>query len=125
MIIKKTIKRIQHLCFAAVLAVAVVACGATNPPTISQGHIKSESDKLADKDSIPLPVTQVPVLPRPGKRKKLETYTVVVNQVPIREIRHVRKRGGEQINDKCDREHNHGDHRAKEISEVLHTDLLG
>ena len=87
MIIKKTIKRIQHLCFAAVLAVAVVACGATNPPTISQGHIKStRPDTLADKDSIPLPVTQVPVLPRPGKRKKLETYTVVVNQVPIREL---------------------------------------
>ena len=87
MIIKKTIKRIQHVCFAAVFAVTVVACGATNPPTISQGHIKSTPpDKVADKDSIPQPVTQVPALPRPGKRKKLETYTVVVNQVPIREL---------------------------------------
>ena len=28
----------------------------------------------------------MPALPRPGKRKKLETYTVVVNQVPIREL---------------------------------------
>ena len=87
MIIKKTIKRIRHICFAAVFAVAVVACGATNPPTMSQGHIKSTTpDKVADKDSIPQTVTQVPVLPRPGKRKKLETYTVVVNQVPIREL---------------------------------------
>ena len=87
MIIKKSIKRIRHICFAAFFAVAVVACGATNPPTMSQGHIKStRPDKIADKDSIPQPVTQVPVLPRPGKRKKLETYTVVVNQVPIREL---------------------------------------
>ena len=35
---------------------------------------------------IPKPVTQVPALPRPGEREKLETYTVVVNQVPIREL---------------------------------------
>ncbi len=87
MIIKKTVKRIQHVCFAAVFAVTVVACGATNPPTISEGHIKSTTpDKVADKDSIPQPVIQAPALPRPGKRKKLETYTVVVNQVPIREL---------------------------------------
>ncbi len=86
MIIKNTIKQIQHVCFAAVFAVTVVACGATNPPTVSQGHIKSSPDQAADNESIPQPVTQVPALPRPGKRKKLETYTVVVNQVPIREL---------------------------------------
>ena len=86
MIIKKTIKQIQHVCFAAVFAVTVVACGATNPPTVSTGHIKSRPEQAIDKASIPQPVTQVPALPRPGKRKKLETYTVVVNQVPIREL---------------------------------------
>jgi general secretion pathway protein D len=86
MIIKNKINQIQHLCFAAVIAITVVACGASNPPTISQGHIKSTSDMAADKSLIPQPVTQVPALPRPGKREKLETYTVVVNQVPIREL---------------------------------------
>ncbi|MFV9615202.1 MAG: pilus (MSHA type) biogenesis protein MshL [Gammaproteobacteria bacterium] len=86
MIIINSIKQIQHVCFAAVFAVTVVACGATNPPTISQGHIKSTPDAAADKASIPQPVSHVPALPRPGKRKKLETYTVVVNQVPIREL---------------------------------------
>ena len=86
MIIKNKIKQIKHACFATVIAITVVACGATNPPTISQGHIKSTPDKSADKALIPQPVTQVPALPRPGKRKKLETYTVVVNQVPIREL---------------------------------------
>ena len=69
------------------VAVFVVACGATNPPAQSEGHIKSASDDVAtDKSRIPQPVTQVPALPRPGQRKKLETYTVVVNQVPIREL---------------------------------------
>ncbi len=68
-------------------AIFIVACGATNPPTISEGHIKSKStSKSEDKDAIPSPVTHVPALPRPGKRSKLETYTVVVNQVPIREL---------------------------------------
>ena len=63
------------------------ACGATNPPLVSQGHIKSTPvSKASDKSAIPTPVTQVPALPRPGKREKLETYTVVVNQVPIREL---------------------------------------
>jgi len=65
----------------------IVACGATNPPTISEGHIKSPSDEAAaEKALIPQPVTQVPALPHPGQREKLETYTVVVNQVPIREL---------------------------------------
>lgn len=87
MIIKKIKNRVLQSCISILIAAAVVACGATNPPTISQGHIKSTTpDKAADKDSIPQPVTQVPALPRPGKRKKLETYTVVVNQVPIHEL---------------------------------------
>ncbi len=87
MIIKKIKNRVLQSCISILIAAAVVACGATNPPTISQGHIKSTTpDKAADKGSIPQPVTQVPALPRPGKRKKLETYTVVVNQVPIREL---------------------------------------
>ncbi|MBT8118721.1 MAG: pilus (MSHA type) biogenesis protein MshL [Gammaproteobacteria bacterium] len=70
-----------------VVMTSIVSCGATNPPTISQGHLKSTSEsEAADKASIPQPVTKVPALPRPGKREKLETYTVVVNQVPIREL---------------------------------------
>ena len=68
-------------------AMLVVACGATNPPKISEGHITSTSEEAAaEKALIPQPVTQVPTLPRPGQREKLETYTVVVNQVPIREL---------------------------------------
>ena len=63
----------------------LVACGATNPPTISEGHIKSDP-AAESKKNIPKPAMQVPALPRPVKRENLETYTVVVNQVPIREL---------------------------------------
>jgi len=85
MIIKNIKNRFLQGCISIGVAVFIVACGATNPPTISEGHIKSDSAKK-QKGEIPKPVTQVPALPRPGKRKKLETYTVVVNQVPVREL---------------------------------------
>jgi len=77
-------KRFLLGCCSSVIAVLLGACGATNPPTPSEGHIKADSS--AATADIPRPVTQVPALPRPGKREKLETYTVVVNQVPIREL---------------------------------------
>jgi len=67
-------------------ALIIVACGATNPPAVSEGHIRTNDGVAGNNAEIPLPVTQVPALPRPGARKKLETYTVVVNQVPVREL---------------------------------------
>ena len=73
----------QSYC-AVAFSVLVVSCGATNPPELSEGHIKSAPEKISGE--IPAPVMQVPALPKPGKRKKLETYTVVVNQVPVREL---------------------------------------
>lgn len=78
-------KRFLQSCFSTGIAILVVSCGATNPPTISDGHIKADSAKTVTGE-IPQPVTQVPALPRPGQREKLETYTVVVNQVPISEL---------------------------------------
>ena len=85
--IKTIIKRISISCFSVMIAASIVGCGATNPPTVSEGHIKSDTEKKStEKNNIPQPVTKVPALQRPGKRKKLETYTVVVNQVPIREL---------------------------------------
>ncbi len=87
MIINNIKNRFVQSGICITIAILIAACGATNPPTISAGHIKSTSDDAAaEKALIPQPVTQVPALPRPGKREKLETYTVVVNQVPIREL---------------------------------------
>ena len=63
--------------------VALTACGASNPPAVSEGHLDGE---IRDADVIPSPVVEVPILPEPEQRPNLETYTVVVNQVPVREL---------------------------------------
>lgn len=85
MMIKNIKNRFFQSCLSATAALVIVACGATNPPEPSDGHIKSGVPAKTAGD-IPQTVKQVPALPRPGKREKLETYTVVVNQVPIREL---------------------------------------
>lgn len=61
----------------------IAACGASNPPAPSQGHLGND---IASSDVIPEPVIEAPILPEPEQRPNLETYTVVVNQVPVREL---------------------------------------
>ena len=65
------------------LLATLLACGASNPPVISKGHLSGEVESSED---IPEPVIDVPILPEPEQRPSLETYTVVVNQVPVREL---------------------------------------
>jgi len=62
---------------------AVAGCGASNPPQVSDGHLMFDEPEA---ESIPEPVAHVAVLPRPEQRPDLETYTVVVHDVPIREL---------------------------------------
>lgn len=62
---------------------ALSSCGATNPPTKSEGHIKAPAEASVD---IPQTVNAAPTLPAPLQRPDLETYTVIVNQVPVREL---------------------------------------
>lgn len=71
--------------FALVLSVS--ACTEIEPKPFepSTGHISPEQTPAADAD-IPKLVEQVPVLPEPGEPKKLERYTVVVNEVPVKEL---------------------------------------
>ncbi|MDH5389332.1 MAG: pilus (MSHA type) biogenesis protein MshL [Gammaproteobacteria bacterium] len=66
------------------LLLLLAACGASNPPVISEGHL--DGDVAASSEDIPKPVIEAPVLPEPELRPNLETYTVVVNQVPVREL---------------------------------------
>jgi general secretion pathway protein D len=61
----------------------VAGCGASNPPEVSDGHLVFDQPAA---DGIPEPVARVPVLPKPQQRPDLETYTVVVHDVPIREL---------------------------------------
>lgn len=74
-------KIINGLVFSALIVLA--GCGATNPPEMSKGHLGTD---IEEAESIPEPVIQAPVLPAPEQRPSLETYTVIVNQVPVREL---------------------------------------
>lgn len=76
-----TSKIINGLILIALLA--LTGCGATNPPVMSEGHLGMD---VEEDESIPEPVIQAPILPAPEQRPNLETYTVIVNQVPAREL---------------------------------------
>jgi len=75
------IRIIKSSLFFGLLAVA--GCGASNPPQVSEGHLMPDQ---SSSEGIPEPVKRVAVLPRPEQRPDLETYTVVVHDVPIREL---------------------------------------
>jgi len=72
-----------RLLFVLACLVSVVACTTTNPPKPSVGHLEKAPRQ---QTNIPALVTQVPVLPAPKKQPRQETYTVVVNEVPVREL---------------------------------------
>ena len=54
------------------------------PYELSKGHINTED--AVPQDNIPDLVKQTPVLPEPEPPVELEKYTVVVNEVPVKEI---------------------------------------
>jgi len=71
----------------------VAACGVTRPPEPSEGHIEVPGDTAGDGGesetgdaAIPEPVTGAPPLPAPSATEDVERYTVVVNEVPVREL---------------------------------------
>ena len=77
-------KRITiKFCIIFGVMLSVVGCEATNPPTKSEGHITITEQAPS---SIPDIVKASPSLPKPVARKSLETYTVIVNEVPVREL---------------------------------------
>ena len=63
----------------------LTACTEIEPKPFvpSQGHINAETQPVGE---IPELVTQVPVLPAPAPAVELEKYTVVVNEVPVKEL---------------------------------------
>jgi MSHA biogenesis protein MshL len=69
---------------ALALSLSVPGCGPTRPPEESKGHI--DDDLIEKESSIPAPVSQTTLLPVPRKRAKLETYTVVVSDVPVKDL---------------------------------------
>jgi len=67
------------------LLLFLTACTEIEPKPFvpSQGHINAETQPAGE---IPELVTQVPILPAPAPAVELEKYTVVVNEVPVKEL---------------------------------------
>ncbi|MEW6165321.1 MAG: secretin N-terminal domain-containing protein [Pseudomonadota bacterium] len=69
-----------------VLALALGAC--TNAPVQppGEGHLRAEKVSPGDTANIPAPVQQIVSLPKPKPAPKVETYSVVVNNVKVQEL---------------------------------------
>lgn len=70
---------------AAALSIVLAACAAPSPREPVKGHLSAEQVKPAAGD-IPPPVQQSLALPKPRPTTKTETYSVVVNNVPVRDL---------------------------------------
>ena len=73
---------------AATLALLLAACAAPSPREPLKGHLNKDSrpPAAAPAGNIPAPVEQTLALPKPRALPKAETYSVVVNNVPVREL---------------------------------------
>lgn len=65
------------------LALTLISCGPTRPPEPSKGHLNKVEEKQAN---IPAAVSQTTLLPVPEARPQLETYTVVVSEVSVKDL---------------------------------------
>ncbi len=64
----------------------LAACAAPTPREPLRGHLNSDNSPGAPSGSIPAPVQQTLALPKPRPSRKAETYSVVVNNVPVRDL---------------------------------------
>lgn len=69
--------------FAATLT---AACSAPTPREPLKGHLNNDNAPVAASGNIPAPVQQTLALPKPRPMRKAETYSVVVNNVPVRDL---------------------------------------
>ena len=76
------------VCLPALLAAALtVSCGVSNPPAESPGHLYREDIPDAPAPAAIPEISQTTYLPQPQEvPRDAETYTVVVNQVPVNDL---------------------------------------
>ena len=75
---------VQRGLVVAALAVMASACETPAPRELSRGHLDERVP--VEAPVIPAPVRLVPFVPPPVPRAAQETYTVVVNEVPVKEL---------------------------------------
>ncbi|MEX2480825.1 MAG: secretin N-terminal domain-containing protein [Gammaproteobacteria bacterium] len=73
--------------FASLLLALATSCGQMRPPPLPphQGHLEADAPATSSS-SIPAIVQQAPFVPPPEADAVSERYTVVVNDVPVREL---------------------------------------
>jgi MSHA biogenesis protein MshL len=77
--------------FLTLASFVLVACAHQSKVTQSEGHIDTKESVTPIKENtvqapIPQPIRSSPVLPPPKPTKIAQTYSVVVNEVPVKEI---------------------------------------
>lgn len=72
--------------FLSLLPLLLAACSAPSPREPLTGHISTETTQPAPTGNIPAPVQQTLALPKPRATPKAETYSVVVNNVQVRDL---------------------------------------
>lgn len=70
----------------AALALLLSACANAPPQAPGNGHLRAEKVGAGDTVAIPAPVQQVLAPPRPRAAPPTETYSVVVHDVPVKEL---------------------------------------
>ena len=75
---------VENLILAAGMTLMVSACQVPAPRELSRGHIAEHVQVEASR--IPAPVRRSPFVPPPAPTEVQETYTVVVNEVPVKEL---------------------------------------
>lgn len=85
--------KIHHTKFSLVTVIGLMlaACAHQSKVPPSQGHIDGKANtqntsQTADLAPIPKLVRSAPILPPPRATSKAQTYSVVVNEVPVKEI---------------------------------------
>jgi len=68
------------------LMALLAGCAVHTPQPASTAHVLADKPTARPADDIPPPVTRPLAPPQPQPRHKTETYSVVVNQVPVREL---------------------------------------
>ena len=78
--------KIGFIC-TTIISFLLAACAAPTPREPLKGHLNTESTApAAASANIPAPVQQTLALPKPRTTRKAETYSVVVNNVPVRDL---------------------------------------
>ena len=75
---------VKKIILAVGMAAMLGACQAPPPRELSRGHVAEHVP--AETSRIPAPVLRAPFVPPPAPRAVQETYTVVVHEVPAKEL---------------------------------------